>query len=102
MLFLGESLGGRYRVYGFAGRGVYSNVLRARDSLDSDAPVAIKMIRNYDMMHEMGLEEIEILQRITAVGRPPPSPSPLYRAALMQGTGGPRRQAQLCAVYAAI
>ena len=66
---VGESLGGRYKVYGFTGQGVFSNVLRARDSKDSDAPVAIKMIRNNDLMHKAGLKEIEILQRIMAADR---------------------------------
>lgn len=40
----------RYSVYAFAGKGVFSNVMRARDVSNNDKQVAIKIIRNNDLM----------------------------------------------------
>ena len=54
MLFLGvrigEILDGRYNVYGYTGHGVFSNVVRGRDALQSNQDVAVKIIRSNDMM----------------------------------------------------
>lgn len=47
---IGEVLDKRYTVYGFTGQGVFSNVLRARDSARGNQEVAIKIIRNNEMM----------------------------------------------------
>lgn len=56
MLFLtgvriGEQLDRRYTVFGFTGSGVFSNVVRARDTLKGQQDVAIKIIRNNEMMY---------------------------------------------------
>ena len=37
-------------VYGYTGHGVFSNVVRARDTSKSSQEVAIKIIRNNEMM----------------------------------------------------
>jgi len=47
---IGETLDKRYSVYGYTGQGVFSNVVRARDQSRSGSDVAIKIIRNNDMM----------------------------------------------------
>lgn len=47
---IGEVLDKRYAVYGYTGHGVFSNVVRARDSARGNLEVAIKIIRNNDVM----------------------------------------------------
>ena len=47
---IGEQLDRRYTVFGYTGQGVFSNVVRARDRLKGDHEVAIKIIRNNEMM----------------------------------------------------
>lgn len=47
---IGEVLDGRYRVYGYTGSGVFGNVVRATDLKKKDRQVAIKIIRNNDVM----------------------------------------------------
>ena len=47
---IGEQLDRRYTVYGYTGQGVFSNVVRARDALKGNQEVAIKIIRNNEMM----------------------------------------------------
>lgn len=47
---IGETLDGRYIVSGFTGQGVFSNVVRARDQARGNANVAIKIIRNRELM----------------------------------------------------
>lgn len=44
----------RYSVYGFTGQGVFSNVVRARDSARGNMECAIKIIRRNDLMHKTG------------------------------------------------
>ena len=61
---IGEVLDTRYTVYGYTGQGVFSNVVRARDSLRGKQEVAIKIIRNNEIMHKAGLKELEILRRV--------------------------------------
>ena len=48
---IGEQLDRRYTVFGYTGHGVFSNVVRARDRLKGDHEVAIKIIRNNEMMY---------------------------------------------------
>lgn len=48
---LSEILNARYAVYGYTGKGVFSNVVRARDTTDEDKAVAIKIIRNNEIMY---------------------------------------------------
>lgn len=49
-LCIGETLDNRYTVYGFTGQGVFSNVARARDQYRNNQDVAIKIIRNNEIM----------------------------------------------------
>eukprot|EP00088_Acartia_fossae_P066551 TRINITY_DN8259_c0_g1_i3.p1 TRINITY_DN8259_c0_g1~~TRINITY_DN8259_c0_g1_i3.p1 ORF type:complete len:934 (+),score=288.34 TRINITY_DN8259_c0_g1_i3:58-2859(+) len=61
---VGETLDGRYNVFGYTGQGVFSNVVRARDASKGNQEVAIKIIRNNEIMHKTGLKELENLRRI--------------------------------------
>lgn len=47
---IGEVFVDRYAVYGYTGSGVFSNVVRARDTRKSNMSVAIKIIRNNEIM----------------------------------------------------
>lgn len=48
---IGESLdNNRYSVIGFTGQGVFSNVVKARDQARGNSTVAIKIIRNRELM----------------------------------------------------
>lgn len=47
---IGETLDGRYLVAGYTGQGVFSNVVRARDQARGGQQVAIKIIRNNEIM----------------------------------------------------
>lgn len=47
---VGETLDNRYVVYGYTGQGVFSNVVRARDSARGNLDVAVKIIRNNEIM----------------------------------------------------
>jgi len=58
---LGELLGKRYAVIGYHGKGVFSNVLKCRDTQTNDE-VAIKLLRNNEHMKRAGKKEIEILK----------------------------------------
>ena len=40
----------RYSVYGFTGKGVFSNVVRVRDAARGNDEAAIKIIRNNELM----------------------------------------------------
>ena len=46
------------------GQGVFSNVVRARDAARGNREVAVKIIRNNEIMHKTGLKELEILKRL--------------------------------------
>lgn len=61
---IGEVLDTRYNVFGYTGQGVFSNVVRARDGMRGNQEVAIKIIRNNEIMHKTGLKELEILRRV--------------------------------------
>ncbi|XP_015434433.1 PREDICTED: serine/threonine-protein kinase PRP4 homolog isoform X2 [Dufourea novaeangliae] len=61
---VGETLDSRYAVYGYTGQGVFSNVVRARDSARGNLDVAVKIIRNNEIMHKTGLKELEILRKL--------------------------------------
>lgn len=47
---IGETLDSRYVVSGYTGQGVFSNVIRARDQARGSANVAVKIIRNRELM----------------------------------------------------
>lgn len=47
---IGECLDTRYIVSGYTGQGVFSNVVRARDQARGNSGVAVKIIRNNEIM----------------------------------------------------
>uniref|UniRef100_A0A8B9T0M4 Serine/threonine-protein kinase PRP4 homolog n=1 Tax=Anas platyrhynchos TaxID=8839 RepID=A0A8B9T0M4_ANAPL len=47
---IGEVLDKRYNVYGYTGQGVFSNVVRARDMARANQEVAVKIIRNNELI----------------------------------------------------
>ena len=59
---LGDMLNSRYLVYAFQGKGVFSTVLRARDTAFENREIVIKVIRNNDTMHKAGVKELEFLK----------------------------------------
>ncbi|XP_002164906.3 serine/threonine-protein kinase PRP4 homolog [Hydra vulgaris] len=63
---IGEILDKRYSVYGYTGQGVFSNVVRARDSMKNNQEVAIKIIRSNEVMNKQGRQEMKILERLNS------------------------------------
>ncbi|MBN3325525.1 PRP4B kinase, partial [Atractosteus spatula] len=61
---IGEVLDKRYGVYGYTGQGVFSNVVRARDMARANQEVAVKIIRNNELMQKTGLKELEFLKKL--------------------------------------
>ncbi|CAM4721554.1 hypothetical protein PO909_016896 [Leuciscus waleckii] len=61
---IGEILEKRYEVYGYTGQGVFSNVVRARDTARAGQEVAVKIIRNNELMQKTGLKELEFLKKL--------------------------------------
>uniref|UniRef100_A0AAR2K2R7 Serine/threonine-protein kinase PRP4 homolog n=1 Tax=Pygocentrus nattereri TaxID=42514 RepID=A0AAR2K2R7_PYGNA len=61
---IGEMLDKRYDVYGYTGQGVFSNVVRARDTARAGQEVAVKIIRNNELMQKTGLKELEFLKKL--------------------------------------
>lgn len=59
-LTIGEVIAGRYRTQGVVGKGVFSTVLKCVD-LVTEGTVAIKMIRNNDVMRKAAEKELSIL-----------------------------------------
>ena len=62
---IGEILGDKYKIIGFHGQGVFSNVLKAIDVTTNDL-VAIKLLRNNDHFRRTGKKEIQILKQLHA------------------------------------
>merc|ERR1719498_1017611 len=61
---IGEVMGERYLVVeDMCGKGVFSNVIKAKDQKD-DAMVAIKIMRCNDMMRKAAEKEVQILERL--------------------------------------
>ncbi|GMT28532.1 hypothetical protein PFISCL1PPCAC_19829 [Pristionchus fissidentatus] len=60
---VGEMLDGRYRVFGFTGAGVFGNVVRCAD-VERNTTVAIKIIRNNEIMRKTGVRELEVLRKL--------------------------------------
>jgi len=52
---IGEMLDKRYTVFGLTGQGVFSTVVRVRDSARANQEAAIKIIRNNEMMLVMAV-----------------------------------------------
>lgn len=61
-IIVGEVLHSRYHLTCTLGKGVFSNVVRAKDTIEN-RDVAIKIIRNNDLMTNAGLKEWELLER---------------------------------------
>lgn len=60
---IGELLDTRYRVVGFTGAGVFGNVCRCDDKIKGNT-VAVKIIRNNEVMYKTGLRELEVLRKL--------------------------------------
>lgn len=60
---LGELINGRYHVQQNLGKGMFSSVVRASDSVTGTL-VAIKIIRQNDTMRKAGMKEIGILEQL--------------------------------------
>uniref|UniRef100_A0A0N4ZCX4 Serine/threonine-protein kinase PRP4 homolog n=1 Tax=Parastrongyloides trichosuri TaxID=131310 RepID=A0A0N4ZCX4_PARTI len=61
---IGETILKKYHVIGYTGAGVFGNVVRARDVKNNNMLVAIKIIRNNDLMLKTGRKELEILNKL--------------------------------------
>ncbi|XP_055619463.1 serine/threonine-protein kinase PRP4 homolog isoform X2 [Toxorhynchites rutilus septentrionalis] len=61
---IGEILDNRYVVANYTGQGVFSTVVRAKDQARGNALVAVKIIRNNEIMHKTGLRELETLKKL--------------------------------------
>lgn len=55
----------RYTIKNILGQGVFANVVRAQDSSLGNVEVAIKIVRNNDLMYKTGLKEITFLKEIS-------------------------------------
>ncbi|KAF8589751.1 kinase-like protein [Ramaria rubella] len=68
-IILGEQLdGGKYQVFSSLGKGMFSNVVRARilngEGSEAGKEVAIKIVRAQESMHRAGLKEVQILNKL--------------------------------------
>ncbi|KAI8575891.1 hypothetical protein K450DRAFT_180085 [Umbelopsis ramanniana AG] len=61
---VGETLSGRYHVNANLGRGVFSSVVKAKDTQKDNVDVAVKIIRNNETMYKAGLKELNILKKL--------------------------------------
>lgn len=53
----------RYTIKALLGKGVFANVVKAQDS-KTNTEVAIKIVRNNDLMYKTGLKEVDVLKII--------------------------------------
>ncbi|ORY99073.1 kinase-like domain-containing protein [Syncephalastrum racemosum] len=60
---IGELLDSRYQTVSKLGRGVFSSVVKAKDTV-TDEEVAIKIIRNNEIMYKAGLKELGFLNKL--------------------------------------
>ncbi|XP_013187477.1 serine/threonine-protein kinase PRP4 homolog isoform X2 [Amyelois transitella] len=60
---IGDIIDNRYTIKTILGQGVFANVVRAQDN-NNNSNVAIKIIRNNDMMYKVGLKEISFIKEI--------------------------------------
>jgi len=63
-LRIGDVLEGRYQITSSLGKGVFSSVCRALDLAENNREVAIKVIRNNEVMYKAGLKEAQILRTL--------------------------------------
>lgn len=89
---LGEVLDTRYTVYGYTGQGIFSNVVRARDTKKGNTDVAIKIIRNNDLMLRSGMKELDMLRKLNAA-----DPNDRYHCLRLFGSFTHRQH--LCMVF---
>jgi serine/threonine-protein kinase PRP4 len=63
---LGESIGenGRYQVFANLGRGMFSSVVKARDTQQGGRELAIKIVRTQETMYKAGIKEVAVLQKL--------------------------------------
>ncbi|CAH1640281.1 unnamed protein product [Spodoptera littoralis] len=61
---IGDTINNRYTIKSILGQGVFANVVRAQDNMEGNDYVAIKIVRNNDLMYKTSLKEIEILKQI--------------------------------------
>ncbi|CAB3234991.1 unnamed protein product [Arctia plantaginis] len=61
---VGDVINNKYTIKGTLGQGVFANVVRAQDMNDGNDYVAIKIVRNNDLMYKTSLKEIAILKQI--------------------------------------
>ncbi|MEN2499942.1 MAG: Serine/threonine-protein kinase PRP4, variant 2 [Marteilia pararefringens] len=61
---IGEVINDKYLIKSFIGQGVFSNVVCAQsiEGEDEGSEVAIKIIRNNDLMYNQGLKELNVLK----------------------------------------
>ena len=59
---------GRYAIVSAVGRGVFSSVLRAKDTHRFDSDVAIKVIRNNETMTKLAQKELALLEELRQAG----------------------------------
>lgn len=64
---IGDIMDNRYTIKCNLGQGVFANVVRAQDSKNNNSEVAIKIIRNNEMMHKIGLKEMSVLKQISEI-----------------------------------
>ena len=71
---IGDMISERYRILGIVGKGIFSTVLKCIDTKktpdeDNNIPIAIKMIRNNDIMRKAAEKERQILTQISQIDR---------------------------------
>lgn len=62
-VIVGELMVGRYHIKAYLGKGMFSEVVQARDNMTGNL-VAIKIIRNKEMMRKAGFKEMAILKKL--------------------------------------
>lgn len=61
---IGDVINNRYTIKNILGQGVFANVVRAQDNIEGNDYVAIKIVRNNDLMYRTSLKEIAILKEL--------------------------------------
>ncbi|XP_052755841.1 serine/threonine-protein kinase PRP4 homolog [Galleria mellonella] len=61
---IGDIIDSRYTIKCILGQGVFASVVRAHDIKNGNKDVAIKIIRNNDLMYKTGLKELSFLKEI--------------------------------------
>lgn len=61
---VGDLINNRYTIKSILGQGVFATVVRAQDTSYGNDYVAIKIVRNNDLMYKTGLKEMTTLQMI--------------------------------------